>query len=144
MFRNDTGETVKTKLSAMVDGYRPNSLIKGGRAAAIATVAGMRSTFDSIAPRDIVDAYDDGLRNELSKGDLLSMLWEKFGDKTVEVMAEGSKLLALLWESAWKEGKGDKAFSDLGVCDQGDLSDYYNKKTNLTSYRLTQIKPHLK
>jgi hypothetical protein len=144
MFRNDTGETVKTRLSAVVDGYRPESLIKGGKAAAIATVAGMQSTFETIAPRDIVDAYDDGLRSELSKGDLLSMLWEKFGDKTVDVMAEGSKLLALLWESAWKEGSSDKAFADLSACDQGDLSEYYDKKTNLTSYRLTEIKPHLK
>jgi hypothetical protein len=49
---------------------------------------------------------EDSCENELSKGDLLAMLWEKFGDKTVEVMTEGSKLLALLWESAWKEGGG--------------------------------------
>jgi hypothetical protein len=37
----------------------------------------MQSTFDTIAPRGIVDACDDGLRNEMSKADLLSMLWEK-------------------------------------------------------------------
>jgi hypothetical protein len=87
---------------------------------------------------------EDSCENELSKGDLLAMLWEKFGDKTVEVMTEGSKLLALLWESAWKEGGGDKAFTDLEACEQSDLSAYYVKKTNLTSYRLTQIKTHLK
>jgi hypothetical protein len=104
----------------------------------------MQSTFDTIAPRGIVDACDDGLRNEMSKADLLSMLWEKFGDKTVEVMAEGSKLLALLWESAWKEGNGHRAFSELGACDPGDLSDYYDKKTHLASYKLTEIKPRLK
>jgi hypothetical protein len=144
MFRNDAGEKVKTKLIAAIDGYRPGALIKGGKAAAIATVGGMQSTFDAINPKDIVDAYDDGLRSEMSKGDLLSMLWNKFGDKTVEVMAEGSKLLALLWESAWREGNGDRAFADVEACDQGDLTDYYDKKTNLTSYRLTQIKPHLR
>ena len=146
MFRNDTGETVKEKLAAAVKGYTPKAgaLVEGGKAAAVATVKGMQSTFDAIAPRDIVDAYDDGLRSEMSKGDLLSMLWDKFGDKTVEVMAEGSKLLALLWESAWEEGNGDKTITNLSACDQGDLSEYYVKKTNLTSYRLTQIKAHLK
>jgi hypothetical protein len=52
--------------------------------------------------------------------------------------------LAPLWESAWKERNGDKAFADLDACEHGDLSEYYDKKTNLTSYRLTQIKAHLK
>jgi hypothetical protein len=144
MFRNDTGEEVKTKLSSIVNGYRPNRFLKGGRAAAIATVAGMRSTFDTINPREIVDAYDDGLRSETTKSDLLSILWTKFGPRTIEVMADGAKLLALLWESAWREGNGDKAFSKIVACDPHDLVSFYVSKKNLTSYRLTEIDPHLR
>jgi hypothetical protein len=104
----------------------------------------MRSTFDTINPREIVDAYDDGLKSETTKSDLLSILWTKFGPRTIEVMADGAKLLALLWESAWREGNGDKAFSEIVACDPHDLVSFYVSKKNLASYRLTEIDPHLR
>jgi hypothetical protein len=104
----------------------------------------MQSSFDAIAPRDIVAAYDDSLRNELSKGDLLAMLCEKLGDKTVEVMPMAQGCWPCCGKAPGKTETGTRPFSDLGACDRGDLSDYYNEKANLTSYRLTEIKPHLK
>lgn len=144
MFRNDTGEEVKTKLTAALANLPAQTLLKGGRNAAIATVAGMQNTFNTIKPRDIVDAYDEALRNSAAKGDLLTMLWDKFGAATITVMAEGSKLLARLWESAWKEGKGDTNITDLTACTHPQLSNLYIKKTTLPSFRLPDIKAQLK
>jgi hypothetical protein len=144
MFRNDTGETVKTKLEAQLNRMTRSALVKSGKAAAVATVALMQSTFDQIHPRDIVDAYDKALRNKEAKADILSMLWDTFGEKTVLVMADGSQLLACLWESAWEQGHGDSQLKDISASSQDDLVALYDRKTFLTSYTLPHIDPHLK
>ena len=58
-------------------------------------------------------------------------------------MADGCRTLALLWESAWKEGKGDQKIKDLTASDPGDLSSLYVKTNFLKSYLLTDIGKHL-
>ena len=98
----------------------------------------------SMRPRDIVDAYDKALRNKEAKADILSMLWDTFGEKTVLVMADGSQLLACLWESAWEQGHGDSQLKDISASSQDDLVALYDRKTFLTSYTLPHIDPHLK
>jgi hypothetical protein len=104
----------------------------------------MQSTFDTINPREIVEAYDSALKAGEAKGAILAMLFSKFGPRTIDVMADGCKLLALVWESAWKEGGGDQKIADLSACDHGALSSLYIKKPTLQSFLLTEIKPHLK
>lgn len=144
MFRNDTGGIVKTKLQGRLKGLPAATLVNSGKAAAVATVALMQSTFDEIPPRDLVDAYDEALRNNEAKADILSMLWETFGEKTVIVMADGCKLLACLWESAWEQGNGDRQLTNIEPSLQGDLVALYDRKDFLTSYRLPEINAHLK
>jgi hypothetical protein len=144
MFRNDTGETVKTKLKERLKRAPRPKLVESGKEAAVATVALTQSTFDEIHPRDIVDAYDDALKNDEAKADILSMLWDKFGEKTVLVMADGCKLLACLWESAWEQGRGDSRLKDIKESTQDDLIELYDRKNFLTSYTLPQIDVHLK
>jgi len=144
MFRGDAGEQVKTQLKAKLANFRATNLVVGGRAAAKATVDGMQATFDKIKPREIVDAYDNALNADMAKGDILSMLWKTFGPRTIDVMADGCKLLALLWQSAWIEGSGDRNITDLTACNHPKLSGLYVKKSTLPSYLLTEIKDHLK
>ena len=144
MFRNTVGEQVKTKLAAALTSPPTRKLIKGGRAAAIATVAGMQATFDRIAPSDITNAYDAALTAGTAKADILAMLFKKFGPATIEVMAGGCNLLALLWESAWKEGSGDTNITDLTTIPNPKLITLYDKTATFQSFLLTGIKPHLK
>src|SRR5262249_26354771 len=107
MFRGQQGEEMKTRLQAALDQSSSNGeIVKGGHAAAVRTVQLMTDTFNTINPRDICDAYDSALQDDTPKGQILTMLWKKFGRNTVKVMADGCRTLALLWESAWKEGGG--------------------------------------
>jgi hypothetical protein len=144
MFRNDTGGEVQDQLTSALKNARQGKLVTSGREAAAATVKLMRSTFNTVQPKDICSAYDDALKSEMAKADILAMLWKKFGNRTVNVMEGGCKLLALLWASAWEQGGGDKVFkADLKACAQGDLAALYNKKSTCSSYLLTQIGSHL-
>jgi hypothetical protein len=33
-------------------------------------------------------------------------LWDRFSDETIDLIAEGSRCLAFLWDSAWRAGGG--------------------------------------
>lgn len=144
MFRGQQGEDMKTRLQAAIRQRASNgNPVKGGHASAVRTVQLMTDTFNKIKPREICDAYDSALRDESPKGQILAMLWEKFGDKTVVVMADGCRSLALLWESAWKEGGGDRTISDVSASRPEDLKALYIKKNFLPSFLLTEIAEHL-
>jgi len=119
--------------------------VKGGRNAAIAVVELMRQTFATIKPKAIVDEYmkhkDDG---ELPKP-IAEALWAKFGKKTIAVMADGCRCLAMLWESAWAEGGGEKAANGTEAAfDEDALAEMYQHKSFLVSKTLDQIQPLLK
>jgi hypothetical protein len=115
--------------------------ITGGHQAAVATVELMQRTFDTIAPSQIVDEFvqlSGRAPREIADG-----LWEKFGDDTIQIMADGSMYLAMLWESAWQEGNGDQNIRVLGAVDQGALERLYQDKTFLKSFTLDHIGPEL-
>jgi hypothetical protein len=80
-------------------------LVANGFEAAKATIAMMRATFTAIPPIDIVNAF---AAHEGGGADRAAFMWKKFGKKTIKVMQGGSHLLALLWESAWVQGNGEK------------------------------------
>ncbi len=145
MFRDQQGEDMKNKLQALLKNSDSNaSPIKGGHAAAVATVQLMTDTFNKIHPKEICDLYDTALRSETPKGQILSMLWDEFGGRTVEVMAAGCRHLALLWESAWAEGRGDDTIQNISASARVRLSALYEKKNFLQSFLLTEVGPHLK
>jgi hypothetical protein len=80
-------------------------MVTTGFEAARKTIDLMRSTFKSIPPESLVQAYV-----EVGKGGKASsaVLWKAFGKKTISVMQDGAHLLAVLWESAWAAGDGEK------------------------------------
>jgi len=87
--------------------------------------------------------YNELLRADTPKTELLDTFWNEFGDDTVDVMAMGCRLLARLWESAWQLGKGDATLK-AGRLKQPALVKCYARKTFLKSFLLTQISAHLK
>lgn len=143
MFRGQQGGEMKSKLQDALNALPAdnNNLVKGGHEAAVRTVELMRQTFETIQPATICDAYDAALRDQQPKGQILAMLWDKFGDQTIQVMAAGCRHLALLWESAWEEGQQN--LSNLDASSPDDLKSLYDQKEFLQSFLLTQIGDHL-
>lgn len=91
-------------------------LITGGRAAAVAVVELMQRTYETIPPKEIVDAYVALKEEGLKPKPIADALWEAFGDRTIKIMADGCWTLALLWASAWAEGQAiAKAAGTAGV-----------------------------
>jgi hypothetical protein len=87
---------------------KKQELVENGFEAALQTVAMMRKTFRAIPPAKIVDVFAsfEGPPSKRS-----NLLWERFGKKTIGVMQDGAHLLAVLWESAWAVGEGEKYVS---------------------------------
>ncbi len=84
---------------------KKSELITTGFEAAQLTIDMMRQTFKSIPPRKIVEVFGsfDGKPKERAE-----LLWKKFGPKTITNMQSGAHLLAVLWESAWVKGNGER------------------------------------
>lgn len=76
---------------------------RGGQMAAVAIVKLMQETIKRINPAKLVDAYNNA---ESTPDARLEALWDGFGEKTMDCMAEGAKTLAPIWERAWAEGGG--------------------------------------
>jgi hypothetical protein len=101
----------------------------------------MQKTFKAITPREIIDTFVP-LQDEkpaVRAGDL----WQKLGDRTIDVMADGCFCLAQIWDSAWKEGRGDANITTLDQIDEATLEGLYRSPGFLTSYKLDTIGPVL-
>lgn len=146
MFKGDRGTEMKTQLEAALSSGGNGKLVRGGREAAIRTVAMMQSTFDTIKPKRLTKFYNDLLEANVPSGEILDRLWQKFGKDTVGVMAGGCRLLALLWESAWAEGGGEQKLKGkkLEEVSREGLINCYKPRTFLQSFLLTEIGSHLK
>jgi hypothetical protein len=66
-------------------------------------------------------------------------LWKLFGAATVNVMADGARTLAMLWDSAWKEGGGTAAMAGKGKISESNLKNLYTQPKFLESFTLAQI-----
>jgi len=80
-----------------------SELVAGGRAAADATVALMEATVTTLPPVDIIDAFD-----AVPGRERIDHMWEALKARTVTCVARGALVLAGIWESAWREGGGEK------------------------------------
>jgi len=58
-------------------------------------------------------------------------------------MADGCFCLAQIWDSAWKEGKGDVSMTSFDTIDEATLEDLYRNPDFLKSYTLNTIGPVL-
>jgi len=109
--------------------------VAGGHAAAVAVVKLMDRTFQDLMPPQIIKVFNDE-----------ADLWTKFGDKTVDLMAAGALTLAMIWDSAWKQGHGKTKISsaDLGPLDPKELAKLYLDPDFVPSKTIDQIGSLLK
>ena len=78
--------------------------VKNGKEAALRTIELMDRTANRLPPGKIVEAYiktGGGKSKKVSQA-----LWEEFGEQTGAAMADSARVLAMLWECAWKAGTG--------------------------------------
>jgi hypothetical protein len=108
-----------------------------GFGAAEAVVNLMQQTFKLIQPSELIKAYVP--IKKLKPKDVADHLWSEFGTATVSVMADGARTLAMLWDSAWKEGGGAGSTAQKGKISQTALKNLYTQRTFLESYTLAAI-----
>jgi len=115
--------------------YKVKNTFSGGKKAAFFTVELMRTTFKKLPPMDVIDAF-----NEKSGRERGNYMWKVLGEKTNELLAEGCKALAELWQSAWIEGNGDSIpNSKLKTIDTSRLKKLYMDRNFLEAKRLNEM-----
>jgi len=108
---------------------------RNGFEAALATLATMKTVRGILSPEQIIDADDP----TLTVKERAVNFFDKLADETAACVAQGTSLLANLWLTAWKEGKGDAKMksADLVLRDSDTLETMYRKSTNLKSLSLS-------
>jgi hypothetical protein len=102
----------------------------------------MQQTFKDIQPAGIVKAYVP--IRKLKPKEIANHLWTEFGKDTVNVMAAGARTLAMLWDSAWKEGGAKPKVASAGEIKQSAFKKLYINPDFLHSYKLDEIAAVLK
>lgn len=145
---DDNRDAIMEGLQAIVDNLvnepvgGPSSPIDDGQAAGYAVVELMRETHLNLEPGDIVKAYKK--YKKANKNDRMSeLLWEDFGQQTIECIARGCAYQAAIWEAAWELGGGKVAdYSDEDFDSdtfKKSLKKLYENPEELKSYYLDQI-----
>jgi hypothetical protein len=91
---------------------KADELIQTGFEAAKATIGMMRTVFERIPPRKIVQFY---IESDAKPKELAEDMWKEFGQGTVECMQDGVHLLAILWQSAWVAGDGEQTVAAASI-----------------------------
>jgi hypothetical protein len=117
---------------------KPVPPIKGHHKAAESIVELMLKTFDVLPPKNIVDRFKQVSQGQKPKP-IANALWKSFSTPTIEVMANSCRYLAMLWESAWKEGGGKAKLAAGSAITKEKLVGLYSKKPFLESCTLFTI-----
>jgi len=128
-FAADIIEGVNSEL----DNKKAHPDITEGINAATSIIELMKKCVNTLPSLDIVDAF-----NEVPGHNRLENMFNKLSSRTIHCVADGSLYLAMLWESAWKEGNGDSIpINKLIQCDLSSLKNLYENKSFLEAFRLT-------
>ncbi len=105
----------------------------GGKEAAKLVLRLMKATVDLLPPEEILQVW----RQSKGQGKYDKM-WSKLGPRTIKNIAAGSHAMAVLWQSAWKNGNGDALpKAKLKKIPQAALQKLYSTKSFVPSYRLS-------
>jgi hypothetical protein len=108
-------------------------LFIGGKGAAKAMLRLMKRTFDRLPPDTVIKAW------RKSDGDL-GALWKTVGFQTIENINDGSLTMAIIWQSAWKEGRGEAIKdSKLKAITQDRLKDLYTDTDFVPAFKLSEL-----
>jgi hypothetical protein len=128
--------------AAILDGLKgtpkvkKSELITNGFEAAQQTIAMMRNVFKLVPPMDMVNLYVDVGKGGKAASDAL---WKEFGQKTINVMKQGTHLLAVLWESAWEVGDGESKVKSLRALTKDEAMDVVKDTGFLPSMTVDKI-----
>lgn len=122
-------------LNKALAGKKAKPELKGGHAAAVSVVTLMRNTIKTLRPQEILETY-----NTYHGQERLPKMWEALGQRTVQCMARPCLHLAMLWESAWAEGGGNKiAAASLSAPSPTKLKKLYLNTAFIKSYTLPEL-----
>jgi hypothetical protein len=119
---------------------KQGELITNGFEAAQKTIDMMRNVFKQIPPLKMVQTYIGVGKGGQAASDAL---WKAYGQKTVDVMKQGSHLVAVLWESAWAVGDGETKVKSLQPLTQDQAMAIVGDPDFLPSMMVDQIGTHL-
>jgi len=122
-------------VNTQLGGSAAQGEVSDGHAAAVAAVDLMRRTLGQLPPQDILEAFNaaDGRARA-------AYMWQVLGERTVETMADGCLVLAMLWQNAWSLGHGEAiADGQLGPVDKSTLMELYNDADFLPAMRLKEM-----
>jgi hypothetical protein len=123
----------KLKQTAKV---KKSERIGTGQEAAIETVALMRRTFKALPPAKLLQTFIDVGKGGKAASDAL---WSRHGQKTIAVMQDGAHTLALLWESAWNVGGGERAVTRRTTLSEKEAMDVVKDADFLPSLPVSRI-----
>jgi hypothetical protein len=107
----------------------PIQTFRGAAAAAHATVELMKATLALIEPLEVIEAY-----NAEEGKERVPHMWNVLGARTMRTVANGARCLAVIWQSAWREGSGNSIpTSKLVAVSKTSLRTLYLRKTFLES-----------
>jgi len=134
---NEHIDSLMGGVDAAVGQQRAMPLVRGGQDAGFAVVELMRRTRNRIDPMALVEAYAGALRGD---GAASEVLWGKFGTSTGAATADGCRVLAMLWESAWSEGNGQVIDDDLlAAVPAKELIAFYSDQLFVPSLPLDEV-----
>jgi hypothetical protein len=120
---------------------KQNELITNGFDAARKTIEMMRDVFRQIPPMDMVQTFVDVGKGGKASSDAL---WKAYGQKTINVMKQGTHLLAVLWESAWEVGGGETKVRSLRALTEDEAMEVVTDPEFLPSLTVDKIGAVLK
>ena len=131
-----------TAIAAKVAQLESLPEVTSGAAAALATVELMDRSATTLPPTDLVNAYiRAGGTNHAAERDAL---WERFHDETATLMADGARVLGMLWKSTWIAGNGPSiAANKIVAIEPSTLRELYENPAFVPSLTLDEIEPVL-
>jgi hypothetical protein len=136
-------DTLITQLKERLGQDHQMPLVQGGRNAGFAIIELMRRARQGVDPKLLVETYG-ALVQAHQKPKAPEELWTKFGEKTIDVIADGCRTLAMIWESAWMEGNGAQIpRTKLTRKRKTDLRKIYEDRNFVPSVPLGQIDQYL-
>ncbi len=141
-YEDDMVNAKRKEILDGLDGTPPagkNELVANGFEAARKTIDLMRLAFGKIPPDDIVKAF---VKHKPKKG-RADVFWDQFGDGTIACMQAGTHLLAVLCQSAWKLGNGEKTVKSIGALTHKRAMEVCRPSAFLKSFTIGEIGAHL-
>ena len=122
------------KLNTELALAKPGTLVQSSLEAAQLVVAMMNDVHNLLPPVEMCADYADHRS--------IQSLWSNFGPQTIDVIAMGVRTLAVIWASAWKQGKGETKVpvAALKAITKAKLKTLYEDRDNFVpSVRIDEI-----